>query len=675
LRYFYQIFIFFCLLPASIISQVNSFIDNDIENTLQPQHEPFFHKARLSFESDQWSEAIPNLDSLLKYYPTNSSILYLSGIARTQKVSQKKIGLNHLWLSLPAANFLPDWAYWLGYTYELNDSIPQAMKWYRNYIEQCQTGLIAHCIRLDDAKRQESNLISAHRMKNYLNLVNIKNIGSPINTEADEYVPLVPSDESFMIFTYRGKLSKGGKQDVTKGKVLNTSKKEEKIYFEDVFISTRLNDTAWSVPVPIKSINTNLHDAAVTLSSDGTMLFIYKNIGKGNGDLYMSKLVGNSWSIPKFQRGLNSDKWEGSAAFFPDNQRIIFSSERKGGFGGKDLYMAELIGEDTWGNIVNLGSTVNTSYDEDAPFITADGRTLLFSSNGKLSTGGYDILRSDWTGTEWGSPYNIGKPINTSSDDKFYLVTADGKKGYYSSVKEDGFGGQDIYSIEPGLPGKPFKLVQISGIVHLNGKPSLGNIQVNILNNQKFKPQVYQSNSSSGKFLMNLPEGQDYELVFSCNELPLQKKYINTMNIDSFIPVQVIADFYTEDYLKKLEAKMDSLSIVDKKNSVAGGYEDFAIQYGNLVVDSLFFKIQIGAYKFIENFNYTKTMHLGKIIRKVYEDGITRFTVGNYTSFNEAFKVLQDIKSHAIKDAFVIAVYKNEYYYLEKLVKGGILIK
>ncbi len=644
------------------------------EKSISPKHESFYHKARLSFENKQYKESLPNLDSLLKYYSENTTVKYMTGVSELFDLSRRKASLNRLKSLNTEAQFLPDYFYWLGYAYELNDSTNRAMECYQTYKNICEKpNQKAICSYLEDAKRQEDNLHAAQKMRDYLNIVNIKNIGPPINTEDEEYVPLVPSDESFMIYTYRGKYSKGGKQSPIKGK-RGPTKKEEKIYFEDVFVSYRVNDTTWGEPSSIKSINTNLHDAAVTLSSDGTLLFIYKNLGAGNGDLYMSKLEGSSWSQPKYQRGLNSDRWDGSAAFFPDNKRIIFSSERKGGLGGKDLYTAELIGEDTWGNITNLGPTINTPYDEDAPFITADGSILFFASNGKLSTGGYDILRSDFVDGNWQKPYNIGKPINTPQDDKFYTVTADGKKGYYSTEKENGYGRQDIYCIEPGIAGKPLKLVQISGIVTLDEKPAKAFIQVNNPGNKLFKPVSFESNSSSGKFLMNLPEGQKFELVFTCNNLPEQRKYINTMNIDSFIPVTVIADFYTDDYRKKIEQKMDSLNMAMEKMDKNSNYADFSSKYGDVVIDSLYYKVQIGAYKFIENFDYTKTMQLGKIIRKVYDDGITRFTVGNYKTFNQALMAAQKIRESAVKDAFIIGVYKGKYMYLQDIQKLPALI-
>lgn len=665
------IFTAFSFLKLS--AQINSYVQVEIEKTIAQQHEAIYNKGRLLIENENYTEANIYLDSLFSFYPSNISISYLSGICNIHNKQTKNLSLLKLKSAAVAQNNLPNYNFWLGMAYEANDSLTKAIDYYELYFSNTNN---LNNTKKNEALRRIDNLKMAGKMKNYLNYVSVKNIGKPVNTEADEYVPLVSSDESVLIYTYRGKLSKGGKQSAGNVTFMHTTaKEEEKIYYEDVFIATKISDTLWSNPVPIKSINTNLHDAAVTLSSDGTMLFIYKNLGKGNGDLYLSKLNGNVWSIPVYQRGLNSDKWDGSAAFFPDNKKIIFSSERKGGEGGKDLYLAEMIGDNIWGNIVNMGKVLNTSYDEDAPFITSDGKTLFFASNGKLSTGGYDILRSDLVNGEWSKPYNIGKPINTPNDDKFYIVTGDGKKGYYSTVKENGLGGQDIYCIEPGILGKPIQIVQVSGIVTLNEKPVAANILINSTSNKSFKTQSYQSNTFSGKYLMNLPVGEEFELVFNCKGMPPQKKMINTMEVDSFIPITIISDFYTKDYINKLEKKIDSLDLVTRNANNAIGYDDFNTKYGTIKKDSLFFKIQVGAYKFIENFNYMKTAHLGRLLRKVYDDGITRFTVGNYTTFNEAYKNLSAVRESAAKDAFIIAVYKNKHYYLKDILNKGIISK
>ncbi len=652
-------------------AQITASEIEESEKMLSYVHVPMFHKARLLIENKQYSEALAKVDTLYRIYPYIPAVSYMAGVCWSQSDAHKKNAVAPFVILLGEPQRFPDLYFWVATAYEKNDSVRSAKEWYQKFIDQENHPEVDLKALKETAARKIDNLKMASQMKSFVSIAEITNIGSPINTNDDEYVPLLPSDESFMIFTYRGKKSKGGKQNLSKNSYLSPTKKEESMYFEDVFISYRLNDTLWDEPKPIKSINTSLHDAAVTLSSDGTLLFVYKNLGNGNGDLYLSKLVGSNWTVPVSQQGLNSDKWDGSAAFFPGNSKIIFASERKGGYGGKDLYTAEKIGENKWGNITNMGPLINSSYDEDAPFITADGQALFFASNGKLSTGGYDILRSDINEQGWSKPYNIGQPVNTINDDKFYMVTGNGKHGYYSTYKEGGMGLHDIYRISLGMIGKPVKLVEVAGNVTMNNKPIEALIEITSTTNNRFKKQSYLSNSSTGKFLVNLPSGEEYAIKVQYKELEPIQKNISTVMVDSFVQLALFADFFTKDYKEKLQQKQDSLMSKLKSNDEEIIISEFQKRYGEKVTDSLYYKIQIGAFQFIENFNYNKTMHLGKIIRNVYLDGITRFTIGNYTTFNEAEKTLRDVRNNAVSDAFIMVQYKNKFYQLKDLLRNN----
>lgn len=661
------------LIALDGFSQINAFVIDETEKTISKNHIALFNKAKLSFENELYLEALPNLDSLLKLYPNNVPVIYLTGICKTYDEENKAKGVTLLLKVEKQKTQLEYYNFNLGYAYEKIDSSRLADKYFSTFITEESTKPQPNKTLIEQATRRIANLKMLDAMKTKINIVQIKNIGPPVNTDASEYVALIPSDESFMVYTYRGKLSKGGKQNLKKTKMEGPSKKEEGIYFEDVFTSNRINDTSWSAPKPIININTMLHDAAVTLSADGTQLIIYKNTGTGNGDLYLSKLEGKTWTVPKYQKGLNSEQWDGSACFLPDKKHMIISSERKGGFGGRDLYMAEKLGDDLWGNIVNMGKDINTEYNEDAPFVTADGKILFFSTDGKLSSGGYDIVRSDLKNGTWGAPYNLGKPINTDNDDKFFIVTGDGKRGYYSTFQKGGKGEQDIYSIEPGIPGKPIALVQVTGNVTINSKPAEASIEIKSIINSKFKSQKINSNSSSGKFLINLPSGDEYELIFTSANFATQTKTVHTVGIDSFIQINVIADFYDDVYTKGLQAKSDSLSKANLVLNEGFSLNDFSAKFGNTIVDGLVYQVQVGAFKFQENFNYTYILGYGKIQRNKYEDGITRFTIGSYQKINDGLKLLNTIQTEAVKDAFIIAVYQGKKYYLPELIKSGIL--
>ena len=499
-------------------------------------------------------------------------------------------------------------------------------------------------------------------------MAKITNIGAPINTSGSEYTPVFPSNESFMVYTYRGEKSMGGKQ-------ILPNKVDEKngVYFEDIMISYKNERNNWGEPIPINNINTNGHDAVVHISHDGQKLFIYRNVGVGSGDIFMSKLDGANWTVPEKIKGINSNFWEGSVCLFPDEKTICFSSERQGGVGGRDLYYAKLQPDGTWGDVKNFGPEINTKFDEDAPFIHSDGKTLFFSSNGHNTIGGYDIFRSELKNGSWTTPYNVGKPVNTSQDDKFYIVSSDGQRGYYSSEKKDGFGQQDIYTVEPGMFGKPTALVLVTGKVTFDNAHVKADILVRSKINRKDYSGTFNSNSVNGAYLVNLPSGNEYEIIYKYQGVTLTKD-ISTAKIDSFARLEIDAELFSDEYQKLNFAKVDSSAFKSENISdLSLTNEQFLAKYGNSEIDSLFYTVQIGAYKIYENFNYSKLIGLPKALRKTFSDNITRFTIGSFKTLNETNAVLEKAKKNGIKDAFILAVYKGERYYFKELLNQGIL--
>lgn len=367
--------------------------------------------------------------------------------------------------------------------------------------------------------------------------VKITNLGESVNSSASEYVPVISSDESVLIFTYRGEKSTGGIQP------LDVNDPEDQ-YTEDVFMSVKAGDE-WLEPF---SAGTNIngidHDACIALSGDGQKLFVFKNNGDNNGDIFMSFLNGNTWNSPELLRGgVNSKYWEGSCSISANEKTLFFSSERPGGYGGRDLYKATLQHDGSWGDVKNLGPQINTTLDDDAPFIHPDGTTLIFSSKGHTSMGGFDIFKSFRLDTSWTTPENMGYPVNTPGDDIYYVLSADGKRGYYSSAKAGGFGQQDIYVVGPGLVGWKPALVLLKGNITLNDQPTQVDVEVVLANNNE-NIGIFKSNASTGKYLINLPAGADYKVIYRKFGYPEQTKTIINSNADSYSEINYDVKFY-----------------------------------------------------------------------------------------------------------------------------------
>lgn len=669
---FILFFVLIFALNQNWFSQVSTEFFEKITSGLKKTDILTLNKAKEKFYQESYLEALPHFEKLLNNNPKLIELNYLIGICYSYDANNVSKAIQYINKANPKANEIDGYYFNLAYAMEKNDSIDRAIENYRTalVIEEKSMGKSGKLI--EEIKYRINRCKKINEFKRKKNNVRISNIGKPINSNASEYCPLITSNESVMIFTYRGPDSKGGKQ-VLKGKQPDGTEKIE-LFYEDILISKKTNDSTWGEPQGIESINTILHDAAVCLNFDGTQLFVYKNIGAGNGDLYLSTLINNTYSKPVLQIGLNSPQWEGSACFVPHRDQIIFASERKGGYGGKDLYIADRLKNNVWGNIKNLGPLINTQYDEDAPFVTTDGKILFFSSNNNNSLGGYDIFRSDLKSEIWQTPYNLGAPINTKNDDKFFIVRADGKVGYYSSYKQGGKGEQDIYKIEPGIPGIPIEMLEVNGFVTVDNKPVGATIQINSLfKNRRFSIDL-KSNSQSGAFLTNLPAGDKYELVVKVDKFPQQVIELSTIDIDSFLVLNVFADFTSAPYDKKLQELTRTISELEFKKDAEFNKEEFAQKFGNTKKDSLAYKVQIGAYKTFENFNYNNILGFPKIIRSTDSDYITRFIMGHFDTYNEALKLLNELKeTKFLKGAFIIANYKGKKKYLHELINEKIL--
>jgi len=171
-----------------------------------------------------------------------------------------------------------------------------------------------------------------------------------------------------------------------------------------------------------------------------------------DNDIYVVNLKSKEFTAEKLN--INTKGVEASPILSPDGITLYFVSDRKGGFGGKDIWASERLSNGNWSEPYNLGKDINTAEDEESPYIMLDGVTLYFSSKGHGSYGGYDIFMAtqDYDGL-WSKPENLGAPVNSTSDDYYYITDSFGKKAYYSSDKSEK-GNQDIFSVQYNSFGK-----------------------------------------------------------------------------------------------------------------------------------------------------------------------------------------------------------------------------
>lgn len=269
--------------------------------------------------------------------------------------------------------------------------------------------------------------------------VTITNMGAAINTEYRESNPSITADGQTFIFTSCRPENTGGLIDPNFG-----------IYYQDVWISEKDSVTGkWQDADLIPGeINTNEHDACLSISPDGGVIFVYRSV-KG-GDIYYSRKKKNGdWRAPKPIEGkVNTSYFETSACMTSNKKKLYFVSERIGkGLGNGDIWEANKSGNYEYDEPVNLGKVVNSIDDENSLFLHPDGKTLYFSSNSKYSIGGYDIFKTEYKDGKWTKPVNLGYPINTLGDEMHFVITADGKHGYITAKRDDTMGDLDIYEI------------------------------------------------------------------------------------------------------------------------------------------------------------------------------------------------------------------------------------
>jgi hypothetical protein len=330
----------------------------------------------------------------------------------------------------------PEANYYLGILNHLQENYDQATTYFNQY--QSARGEKEHSAKeINDliVKSYTAQLLASQKNRE----IEIENIGSVVNTEYPEYVPLIPADEKFLVFTSRRK------NDVH----LKVNAYGE--YYEDIY-TTQKDGNSWKTPQMLDTfINTSTHDACTGLSADGEKLLLFRTSKDSkSGDILESNLINDKWSKPTpLKLNVNSSDFiESSACYSADNDIVFFSSNRMGGYGGKDLYYVKKLPDGNWGIPRNLGEAVNTEYDEDAPFVDALGKTLYFSSEGHTNMGGYDVFKSSFDNYGFfTTPQNLGSPINTVNDDVFFVLNPDSTIAYMSSERHGGFGSQDIYKV------------------------------------------------------------------------------------------------------------------------------------------------------------------------------------------------------------------------------------
>ncbi len=323
--------------------------------------------------------------------------------------------------------------------------------------------------------------------------VNLTKLGNQINSEGSEYAPLISADGKTLYFCAKYRVDNIGK--------------------EDIFFSQN-NDNQWSRARAMPGINTvSSSEAPEAISVDGTQMMMFQN-----GQLCYSNQTYDGWSELEFlPKSINKTKWQADASISSDGRALLFASARKDIVGftkqnNLDIYVALKNERGEWQDVINLGQQINTPYLDRSPFLHPDMKTLYFSSTGHGGFGEMDVFKTtrlDDTWTNWSTPVNLGREINTPKNDWGYKVSTDGKTAYFSFATE-GSTHEDIYQVELPEKMRPLAVSTISGTLKDSyGLPIDAEVIIEDLATGKIVGQL-NSNPKTGEFFVVLPDNRKY---------------------------------------------------------------------------------------------------------------------------------------------------------------------
>ena len=395
--------------------------------------------------------------------------------------------------------------YYLGEAYQYQSMFREALDCYTRYKAGLSTKDLAREGEMIEKKIRECN--SGLQLASNSTVTRFDKFTEKVNSPWDEYCPVLNGNNNFMAFTSRRNTTTGGKINPL-----------DYLYFEDIFFTSKSSDQQWESPSnPGKPLNGKRNDATIELSDDGQEIVLYKNFGHKDFMCESAK-EGTEWQKPvKLDREVSTGRYhEPSATFTKDRKTIYFVSDKKGGYGGGDLYMSILDAQGNWSEAVNLGNKINSPFDEEAPFLLNDS-TLFFSSKGFNSMGGYDIFMTQKKQDgSWTTPVNMGTPLNSPADDLYMVISNDGE-AYLSSDRMDGYGGFDIYharlnfDLEEMLAQVPPVFIHGKIIDEVTNAGIVASVDIHGSSGENLVP--FGTSDNLGVFVASLPSMKSYELI------------------------------------------------------------------------------------------------------------------------------------------------------------------
>jgi outer membrane protein OmpA-like peptidoglycan-associated protein len=463
-------------------------------------------KARKELSKGNYQEAKTLYNELLVVAPDNPEYHFEAGLTYYNSNVEKEKSVKYFEdaLQKSSADTIAEIFYYLGRSYQYSGQFEKAIKSYNDFKDFIVSNDDGVVLSRDVDRFIEMCNNAIIYQGDYNKDVTVENMKEEINGRGSEYASVVNKDESVMIYTARKESNVGNK--------FYHDNKE----YEDIYISVREGDS-WTFSTKFdssnvyisKDINSKYHDAAIAYNEAEDKLYIYRK----NHVWVSEKGDNDKWTAPvKMNKNVNSGSHEPSVFITKDEQTLyVTSTDNEAGLGGRDIFVSHKNEDGTWGELELLPGNINTVYDEDAPYVSDDGKTMYFASNGHATMGGYDIFKTELQddGT-WSDPINLGVPINSPGDDIYYVVGNDGISAYMSSSRMGGYGDMDIYHLL--LECKSIENTEIKGQL-LAGSPAfpVGN-KIIIKDAEGNLVNTFDVDAETGKYLMVLQPENTYTM-------------------------------------------------------------------------------------------------------------------------------------------------------------------
>lgn len=467
--------------------------------------------AKEKLLSENFDEALDDWLQLYQINPKNTDYQYNIAVCYLNSNTNKTKAIPYLENVVKSDNHNPNAEFLLGRAYQYANKFSEAIEYFQKF-KQNNKGNPEN-LKLVDLEIQ--HCFNARELMKYPVNVTFQHLSNGVNSEYADFYPFIDERENYLIFNSNRPVTKKAE------KMLNGQFKNS------ILISKVMNGEFTEPSVigePVSKGNSD--EEIVGMSSNGRIIIIHKN-----AKLFFSKMndLGVFQKLEPLPSVINSSGDVIAASINNEGNEIYFASDRKGGYGGTDLYVCRKLPNGQWADPENLGPSINTEYDEDFPNLSPDENYLYFSSKGHGSMGGYDIFKATRNPetNKFENPKNIGYPINTSYDDMNFRISKTGRYGYISSIRGNGLGDYDIYRVVFNDVEPEFTLVTgyIKSPSEIKDFRDV-NIQVIQLNNGELIGN-YLPNPNTGKYVIILPPGK-YKLTA---EHPDFKSYESTLEI------------------------------------------------------------------------------------------------------------------------------------------------